>query len=281
MSALLINEPPLQVLPSLAVAIGLNEAIVLQQIHYWTLRLRPAEDGEVWVYNSAPQWREQFPFWSEDTILRTLKSLRSIGVLVAERRAKNSFDKTFYYRIDRQVLDSLDTRNLPVSKPQRSRSKPQDACTDTRNLPVSAVADCRHLYTETTAETTAESGAAADAPAAAKPRKRAAKPEAIKRPEGVDEQVWADYLLIRKQKRSTLTVTALSDLEREAGKAGMTLEQAMRMCCAQGWTSLRASWESVQAEARKQKRGAAPATDDVQARNAAVKAMLFGGKRDA
>ena len=34
MSNLLTQEPPLQVLPSLAVAIGLNEAIVLQQVHY-------------------------------------------------------------------------------------------------------------------------------------------------------------------------------------------------------------------------------------------------------
>ena len=36
--SLLISEPPLQVLPSLAVKIGLNEAIVLQQIHYWLLK---------------------------------------------------------------------------------------------------------------------------------------------------------------------------------------------------------------------------------------------------
>ena len=34
-SKLLVDEPPLIVLPSLAVAIGLAEAILLQQIHYW------------------------------------------------------------------------------------------------------------------------------------------------------------------------------------------------------------------------------------------------------
>ena len=34
-SKLLIDEPPLQVLPSLALKIGLNEAIILQQVHYW------------------------------------------------------------------------------------------------------------------------------------------------------------------------------------------------------------------------------------------------------
>ena len=35
MSRLLINEPPLIVLPSLAKEIGLNEAIIVQQIQYW------------------------------------------------------------------------------------------------------------------------------------------------------------------------------------------------------------------------------------------------------
>lgn len=42
MSKLLIEEPPLQVLPSLAVTIGLNEAIIIQQIHYW---LRDSRNG--------------------------------------------------------------------------------------------------------------------------------------------------------------------------------------------------------------------------------------------
>ena len=36
---LLIDDQPLQVLPSLAEAIGLNEALILQQIHWLLLRL--------------------------------------------------------------------------------------------------------------------------------------------------------------------------------------------------------------------------------------------------
>lgn len=34
-SNLLLDEPPLQVMPTLATKVGLNESIVLQQIHYW------------------------------------------------------------------------------------------------------------------------------------------------------------------------------------------------------------------------------------------------------
>lgn len=35
MSKLLIDDYPIQVLPKLAKEIGLNEAIFLQQVHYW------------------------------------------------------------------------------------------------------------------------------------------------------------------------------------------------------------------------------------------------------
>ena len=35
MSKLLLNEQPLLIMPTLASKIGLNESIVLQQIHYW------------------------------------------------------------------------------------------------------------------------------------------------------------------------------------------------------------------------------------------------------
>jgi len=37
-SSLLIAVPPLIVLPTLATLVGLNEAIFLQQLHYWLLR---------------------------------------------------------------------------------------------------------------------------------------------------------------------------------------------------------------------------------------------------
>lgn len=53
MSRLLINEPPLIVLPNLAILIGLNEAIVLQQVHYWaTGKYTKKVDGERWYKSS-------------------------------------------------------------------------------------------------------------------------------------------------------------------------------------------------------------------------------------
>lgn len=100
MSNLLIQEPPLQVLPSLAVNIGLNEAIVLQQIHYWQSMRKNLRDGRYWVYNSVTQWEEQFPFWSYSTIRRALASLKELGVVDTANYNKDRRDKTLWYTIN-------------------------------------------------------------------------------------------------------------------------------------------------------------------------------------
>jgi uncharacterized protein YdaU (DUF1376 family) len=62
------------------------------------------------------------------------------------------------------------------------------------------------------------------------------------RPDDVSESVWDDYLQIRKAKKSPLTQTALDGLNREADKAGVSLEQALTVCCERGWSGFKAEW---------------------------------------
>jgi len=101
---LLLDSYPLIVLPELAVKIGLNESIILQQVHYWVNINERAgknyEDGYTWTYQSLEQWRQQFPFWGERTIRRTLNSLKKLGLLVTSNYNKTKFDHTTWYRID-------------------------------------------------------------------------------------------------------------------------------------------------------------------------------------
>ncbi len=65
---------------------------------------------------------------------------------------------------------------------------------------------------------------------------------AIACPPDVDKSVFADFLQIRKAKRSPLTQTALDGLKREASKAGITLEDALRVCITRGWQGFNADW---------------------------------------
>lgn len=77
---LLINEPPLQVLPSLAAKVGLNEAIVLQQLHYKLLISAHVYDGHKWVFNSYQHWKKEFPFWSKKRLGVRLENLRRMAI---------------------------------------------------------------------------------------------------------------------------------------------------------------------------------------------------------
>lgn len=65
---------------------------------------------------------------------------------------------------------------------------------------------------------------------------------AIAPPDGVDQCVWADFVELRKSKKAKLTQTAIDGIEREAHRAGWSLENALRECCSRGWTGFKADW---------------------------------------
>ena len=62
------------------------------------------------------------------------------------------------------------------------------------------------------------------------------------RPETVSEQVWQDFQTLRRAKKAPLTSSALSRIDKEAGKAGILLEAALIECCARGWAGFKADW---------------------------------------
>lgn len=104
MSRLLIDELPLQLLPSLAAKIGLQEAIVLQRLS--ELTAPPASDHPwVWLGMTYEQWAEQFPFWSQETIRKIIHRLRVRGLVLSRPRALNPFDRVNEYTVDHALLE--------------------------------------------------------------------------------------------------------------------------------------------------------------------------------
>ena len=61
-------------------------------------------------------------------------------------------------------------------------------------------------------------------------------------PDFVEQQVWDDFLSIRKAKKSPMTETALRGIEREAKKAGWSLNMAIAESVSRGWQSFKAEW---------------------------------------
>lgn len=153
---LLLNESPLVVQPSLAVLLGLNEALVLQQIHYW---LNPKfnknyEEGRHWVHKTYRQWTMELPFFSEKTMRRVITNLERQGLLLSRSLARR-FNRTKSYTIDYEVLEDLsqgrahpqndqhhatgqnDHIDLPAkrdyTRDQREEKGAQEACLNTQD----------------------------------------------------------------------------------------------------------------------------------------------------
>ena len=115
----------------------------------------------------------------------------------------------------------------------------------------------KHTTKPTNTKHNIHASAAADAPVPAepeppkpdKPKKR--KPSAARieleayrvlGEHGIDGQLAQDYIALRKSHRAPITQTALKGIEREANSAGLSLEQALTICCERGWRGFRAEW---------------------------------------
>jgi hypothetical protein len=169
MSKLLFNEHPLVILPELAVRIGLNEAIVLQQIHYWLQKSEHLIESRAWVYNSVEEWAKQFPFFSPSTVRRTLEKLTADGYLITGCFNKMRMDKTKWYTIDYERLES--DQNLPfvnsadrsaqieqMDQPTLSSPSVQTEQMDSSNLSKPIPETTQKLQQETTTTTNTAGG---------------------------------------------------------------------------------------------------------------------------
>ncbi|WP_340610822.1 conserved phage C-terminal domain-containing protein [Xenorhabdus bharatensis] len=167
MSLLLLKSRPLVVIPELATRLGLNEAIILQQIQYWLTETSSGVEvyGCRWIYNSVEKWQEQFPFLSVSTIKRALGNLKKLGVLRIEQINKSSHDRTNYYAINYDHPLLADKVKMTSSNGANEDIRAgQNDLIDKGNLKHSNGSECAILngsnwsdLTETTTEITTES----------------------------------------------------------------------------------------------------------------------------
>lgn len=139
----------------LAVKIGLNEAHLIEQVHYWLERSKNDQDGYRWVYNTLESWQEQFPFWSKDTIKRGMKKLKDLGLIITIDHYKSPGVKSRWYRIDYEKLEEI--HPSPDGKTKQSAlSGKQNAPTNGADCPLPGGQIAPFHSTETTTKTTQE-----------------------------------------------------------------------------------------------------------------------------
>lgn len=98
---------------------------------------------------------------------------------------------------------------------------------------------------------------------------RVARAVASACPADVSPQVFEDWSQLRKVKKSPITKTALVGVRRQAEKAGISMQQALEICCERGWSGFKAEWVVERSPIGRQA--------GVESRNAAVVARMLKG----
>lgn len=246
--SLLFKFRPLVINPILAQRLGLNEAIVLQQVSYWLNETDSGVeyDGRRWIYNTYEQWIEQFPFWSQDTVKRAITSLRKQGVLIVEKLSSDRLNHTNYYTINYEAAALIEEGKLHQSE----SAKCPDL--DDGKLHQSNGADCPDVtYTNntyTTQETTAETttGEPENLPSTFPKQKQAEQSKNAELgdlPGWVPVEPWIAFVEMRKAmgSRAKLTPHAakliVGKLD-EFRKQGMDLTEILNNSIMNNWKSV-------------------------------------------
>lgn len=107
-SHLLIHEYPLVLLPSLACKVGVNEALLLQQIQTLANHSgRRAGDGRLWIPLSFSELLDMFPFWNEQDIRKIIARLEESGILLSHIEESKDIigGKRKWYAIDYAAIE--------------------------------------------------------------------------------------------------------------------------------------------------------------------------------
>ncbi|ANT40764.1 hypothetical protein [Acinetobacter baumannii] len=223
---------------------GINGALMLSQLVYWTSRTK---DSEGWIFKTHHEWTQETGLTrrEQDTARATLKSLKFIS------EKKMGVPRRVYYRVEHENLyqalieysESIDINSMHNSAILNA----QNSHTECTNAP-----DCMHnsailnaqirpsntenTYREYT-ENTTDIICAESAP---KTQKFKAKDFLLKN--GVSEQTATEYLDLRDKKKKPVTQRALQLVFKQAQEAKLSNERVFQIIVVRGWESFKAAW---------------------------------------
>ena len=105
--SLLNNDTPILISTTLAMNIGLNEALMLQQLNDLVQTAGSVREGEKWISKTLMEFHQQFPFWSKSTIDRILKKLEQLNLIEVGNFNDRKTDRTKWYRINEEKVKKI------------------------------------------------------------------------------------------------------------------------------------------------------------------------------
>lgn len=96
---------------NIAVKYGINEAILLNELAFWiklnTANKRNFYEGRYWTYNSISALADVFPFWSRETIKRTLSHLKDENLILVGDFGNDRFKRVNYYSLSDKGMEIM------------------------------------------------------------------------------------------------------------------------------------------------------------------------------
>ena len=197
----------------------------------------PTQDTLLFQFHTADELSDGLVgLFKIGKIRDSIEQLKSLGVLSVHKNPnpRYKFDNTRYFLFNPDAVYSThrhDEKNASSdenggrSYENGGRSDENGGRSDENGTTI----------TETTTETTTDS-ISADAPKT----KKIGLNDLISL--GVTEQIANDWLEVRKTKRAALTKTALYAIIKEAEKAKISFNDAIRVCVENSWQGFKADW---------------------------------------
>ncbi|EXC51367.1 hypothetical protein [Acinetobacter baumannii] len=223
---------------------GINGALMLSQLVYWTSRTK---DSEGWIFKTHHEWTQETGLTrrEQDTARATLKSLKFIS------EKKMGVPCRVYYRVERENLyqalieysESIDINSMHNSAILNAQNSHTECTNPPDCMHNSAIlnAQIRPSNTENTyreyTENTTDIICAESAP---KTQKFKAKDFLLKN--GVSEQTATEYLDLRNKKKKPVTQRALQLVFKQAQEAKLSNERVFQIIVVRGWESFKAAW---------------------------------------
>lgn len=96
---LLLDEHPVFLLPSLVRRVGLLEAALLQQLHFWAERATRTHEGHAYVYKTYQDWSDEIGVTAK-TVRGALDRMRKAGIVAAVQNPNDPRDRTLWWRVE-------------------------------------------------------------------------------------------------------------------------------------------------------------------------------------
>lgn len=207
----------------LASLYGVEEAVIIQNMFFW-IRHNVANrknyyDNRYWTYNTIEALTELFPYMNESKIYRCMKKLSEVGFILKGNYNDKPFDRTCWYAFSDKAISYLQSLGMDLFKMKNGEQQNETTIPDNK----------QQIINKDKKEDTNVSK-----------KKFIFRDELIKL--GVNDQIIDDWLIVRKNKKSSNTKIAYDAIVREINKSGLSANDCIKIAVERSWCGFNASW---------------------------------------